>query len=152
VVKSLPLRSVLVALIGAAVYIALLWLLYGSAPYATIPVWWRHFLPNVHVSLVIWFILLNVGGAILAAIPVALGVVLATTARRAALALLIGAASALFIVVGGLMQFGLPPSVDGWVVDMAQFLTVSLAVVAMVALLQGFPLTIGWSDRGSRLR
>jgi hypothetical protein len=152
VVKPFPLRTVLVALIGVAVYFGLLWLLYGSAPYATIPLWWRHFMPNAHVSLVIWFILLNVGGAILAAIPVALGVVLATTVRRTALALMIGAAPAFFIVVGGLMESGLPPSVDGWIVDMAQFFTVSFAVVAMVALLQGFPLTIGSSDRGSRLR
>jgi len=152
VVKRFPLRSVVVALIGAVVYSALLWLLYARAPYSVIPHWWLHFVPNSPVALVTWFTLLNVGGAILAAIPVAFGVLLGTTARRAALALIIGVVPALYIVVGGLMEFGLPPTVGGWVVDMAQFFAVSLAVVAIVALLQGFPLTIDSSDRGSRLR
>jgi hypothetical protein len=152
VVKRFPLRSILVALIGAAVYFALLWLLYARAPYAVIPHWWRHFVPNAPIALVTWFTLLNVGGAILAAIPVALGVVLGTAARRSRLALIIGVVPALYIVVGGLLEFGFPPSVNGWVVDIAQFSAISFAVVAMVALLQGFPLTIGWSGRGPQLR
>ena len=148
-VKPFPLRSVLVALIGVVVYFALLRLLYARAPYAVIPFWWRHFAPNGRVALVTWFTLLNVGGAVLAAIPVALGVVLGITARRTALALIIGVVPALYIVVGGLMEFGLPPRFDGWVVDITQFFAVELAVVAVVALLRGFPLTIGSSDHGA---
>ena len=146
------LRSTLVALVGAAVYFALLWLLYARAPYAVIPHWWRHFVPNAPVALVTWFTLLNVGGAILAAIPVALGIVLGTNARRVALGLVIGVVPALYIAIGGIIEFGVPPNAAGWVVDIAQFFAVSLAVVAMVALIQGFPLTNGWSDRGPRLR
>jgi hypothetical protein len=151
-VEPSRLRDALVALIGAVVYSALLWLLYARAPYAVIPHWWRHFVSNAPVALVTWFTLLNVGGAILAAIPVAFGVVLGTTARRVALGLIIGVVPALYIVVGGLMEFGVPPSGVGWVVDIAQFFAVSLCVMAVVVLIQVCPLTSGWSDRGSRLR
>jgi hypothetical protein len=79
VAKPPPLRSTLVALVGAAVYFVLLWLLYARAPYAVIPHWWGHFMPNPPAALVTWFTLLNVGGAILAAIPVALGICSALT-------------------------------------------------------------------------
>jgi len=105
-------------------------------------------LPNARVAVIGWFTLLNVGGAVLAAIPVALGVAFGATARKTTLALVVGVVPALYIVVGGFLEFGLPPQVDGWIVDIAQFLAVSLPVAALVALFRGFPLTIGWSDRG----
>jgi hypothetical protein len=145
-----PLRSASIVLIGAAVYFAFLWLFYAMAPYAPIPHWWRNFTPNAPVALATWFSLLNLGGAILAAIPVAFGVVLGTKVRRIALGLTIGVVPALYIVVGAIFEFGVPPSVTGWVVEIAQFFAVSLAVVAMVALVQDFPLTIGSSDRGAK--
>jgi ethanolamine transporter EutH len=147
------LHSALVALVGAVAYFALLWLLYARAPYAVIPHWWRHLVPNATAALVTWFTLQNVGGAILAAIPVALGVVLGTKTRRVALGLVVGVLPALYIVVGGLMEYGVPPSVVGWVVDTGQFLAVSLAVVAVVALIQVcLPNNRLRANRGSRLR
>jgi hypothetical protein len=117
------------------------------APYAVIPNWWRNFLPNAPVAVATWFTLLNVGGAILAAIPVALGVVLGTKAGGVALGLVIGVVPALYIALRAFIEFGVPPTIDAWVVDIAQFFAVSLAVVAGVALIRGFPLTIGSSDR-----
>ena len=109
-------------------------------------------MPNPTVALVTWFSLLNVGGAILAAIPVAFWLIRDTEVHRLALASGIGVVAAVYIVIGGLVEFGVPPSVEGWIVDIAQFFAVSFAVVVMVVLIQGYPLTIGSSDRGSRLR
>lgn len=145
--KLSSLRSASVALAGAVVYCALLWLLYAKAPYAAIPHWWRHFAPNGPIALVSWFSLLNVGGAILAAIPVAFGLVLGLKVHRFALGLAIGVVPAVYIVAGGLIEFGVPARVEAWVVEITQFFAVGLAVVAMVALIQGFPLIIGPSDR-----
>jgi hypothetical protein len=150
-VKLSLLRRVSVVLIGAALYFALLWLLYARAPYADIPHWWRRFMPNAPVALVTWVSLLNLGGAILAAIPVALGVLLGTKVHRVALGLAIGVVPALYIVGGAIIQFGVPPSVAGWIADIAQFFAVSLAVVAIIALVEGFPLTIGSSSRAEHL-
>jgi hypothetical protein len=144
-----PLRTASVALVGALVYFALLGLLYSMAPYAVIPHWWRHFLPNAPAAVATWFTLLNVGGAILAAIPVALGIMLVTKARGVALGLVIGVVPALSIAFHAFIEFGVPPTIDAWIVDIAQFFAVSLAVVAVVALIRGFPLTIGSSDRGA---
>jgi hypothetical protein len=141
----------LIAVAGAAAYSALLWLAYTWAPYADIPAWWRHVIPNPRVAVVGWFTLLNAGGAIAAAFPVAIAVSFSATARVSALGLYIGVALALYIVAGGVLEFGVPPRVDGWIVDIAQFFAVSLAVSALVALFRGFPLTIGWSDE-SQLR
>jgi hypothetical protein len=147
-----PLRTVSIALAGAVVYFALLWLFYAIAPYSVIPHWWRHFSPNAAVAVVTWFTLLNVGGAILAAIPVALGVVLTSGSRGVVLGLVIGVMPALYMAVRVCIEFGVPPTVEAWVADIAQFFAVSLAVVAVVALIRGFPLTIGSSDRVARLR
>jgi hypothetical protein len=147
VAKLSSLRGASVALAGAAVYCALLWLLYAKAPYAAIPHWWRHFAPNGPVALVIWFSLLNVGGAILAAVPVAFGLVLGLKVHRFAFGLAIGVVPAAYIVAGGLIEFGVPARVEAWVVEITQFFAVGLAVVAMVALIQGFPLIIASSDR-----
>jgi len=70
-----------------------------------------------------------------------------TTARRTALALVVGVVPTLYIVVGGFLEIGVPPQVDGWIVGVAQFLAVSLAVAALVAPFRGLSLTIGSSDR-----
>ena len=99
-----------------------------------------------------WIAVLNVGGAFLIAIPVALGVVLSTNYNRNVLALIIGLVSAFYYHVGFLIAFGVPRRAFDWVWVVAQFLATGFAVVAMVALIQRFPLTIGWSDRGPRLR
>ena len=144
-----PLRTVSIAIAGALFYFALLWLFYTIAPYTVIPHWWRHFSPNSTVAVVTWFTLLNVGGAILAAIPVALGVVLASGTSGVALGLVIGVMPALYMAVRACIEFGVPPTMEAWIVDIAQFFAVSLAVVAVVALIRGFPLTIGSSDRGA---
>jgi hypothetical protein len=152
VANSYSVRTASIALVGATIYFALLWLLYTRAPYAVIPHWWRHFSPNAATAVVTWFTLLNVGGAIFAAIPVALWMVLGAKARGAALGLVIGVIPALYIAVRSFIEFGVPPTVDAWVVDIAQFFAVSLAVAVAVVLIRGFPLIIGSSDRGSRLR
>jgi hypothetical protein len=54
---------------------------------------------------------------------------------------------AAYIVAGGLIEFGVPARVEAWVVEITQFFAVGLAAVAMVALIQGFPLIIASSDR-----
>jgi hypothetical protein len=141
VARPSPLRPTLVALFGIAVYYALLGFLYARAPYAAMPHWWRAHLVTGPLAVMSWFTMLNLGGAALAAIPVGIGVVLSVNSRRNLLGLIIGVLPALYMVVGGLTQFGVPTNLVGWVVDMAQFLAVSLAVVAAVALIESCPLT-----------
>jgi len=98
-----------------------------------------------------WFTLVNVGGAVLAAVPVALGVAAVTTPRRRVkLGLLIGVLPALYIFVGGLIEFGIPPSTAGWIIDIAQFFAVSLAVTAVLMVVRGRPLTIAGAAREAR--
>jgi ethanolamine transporter EutH len=116
------------------------------------PHWWRHFSPNAAAAVMTWFTLLNAGGAILAAIPVAFGVVLGTKTRQVALGLIIGLMPALYLAVSGCIEYGVPSNLEALVVDISQFVAVSLAVVGVLALIRGFPLTIGSSDRGSRLQ
>ena len=145
--RPLPLRSVLVALIGAAVYYALLGLLYARAPYSAIPHWWREFAQSGPVAAASWFTLLNIAGAVLAAIPVAIGVMLGLKVRRAPVGLIIGLVSALVITGGGMLQYGVPPSAGAWVTDVAQFLAVSGAVVGTIVVLESCPLTARWSGQ-----
>jgi hypothetical protein len=131
-----------VALLGVAVYYALLAFFYSIAPYTSMPHWWSAHLPAGSFSVVSWFALLNLGGALLAAIPVALGVVLVADGSRVLLGLIIGVVPALYIVGGGLIAFGTPSNIGAWVTNMAQFVRVSIAVAAAVALIQSCPLTM----------
>jgi len=151
-VRPSPLRSVLVALIGAAVYFGLLWLLYSRAPYTAVPPWWRHLLPKPSIGTVTWFTLINAGTAVLAAIPVAIGVAVGTPSRRLVLGLVIGIVPALYIVGGGLIEYGVPPSLDGFIVDVGQFLAVSLAVTGVIALVQRYSPTFVGASAGKQLR
>ncbi len=133
------LRTASIALAGAAVYFALLWFIYTWAPYTAMPHWLRHFSPNAAAAVVTWFTLLNAGGAILAAIPVALGVVRGTKTRQVTLGLFIGLMPALYLAVSGCIEYGVPSNLEAWVVDIAQFVAVSLAVVGVLALIRGLP-------------
>jgi hypothetical protein len=140
------LRIGLSALIGVLVYAVLLSFLYGRAPYAEIPQGWRQFVSNSTAAVVLWFTAINAGGAVLAAIPVAIGLILGIKTRRKTLALVIGVLPALYILVGGFVQYGRPPGLGGWIADIAQFIAVSLAILAMVAPLES-RLPGRWSKR-----
>lgn len=144
-----PLRSFLVIVAGVAVYYVLLGLLYANAPYATIPHWLQQLAPTSSAAIITWFTLLNAGGAILAALPAAVLVVLGAHRRRIPLALIIGVLPATCILVGSLVEFGAPLGASVWAVAILQFLVVSLAVVAAVVLFGGRSLTNAWSGRES---
>jgi hypothetical protein len=149
-VNPFLLRVVLVATTGGVVYFALLWQWFTYGPFFSPPDWWRHLMPSAPWGA--WLTVVNVGAAFLIAIPVAFGLVLGTKRHRVVLALIMGLASALYYNVGAVIAFGVPRDAIGWAWIVAQFSATGFAVVAMVALIQRFPLTIGWSDRGSRLR
>jgi hypothetical protein len=144
-----PLRYILVVVVGAAIYYALLGLLYANAPYAVIPHWWRQLASTASVAVITWFTLLNVGGAVLAAVPLAFLVVVASPRRRIPVALLIGVPPAAYILVGGFLAFGAPPNTSIWIVAVAQFLAISLAVVAVTALIADRPLITAWGGSES---
>jgi len=154
VVVSMRWRSLLVALVGAGVYLALLEVSYGflEGSYFPPPQWWRDHLHLRPVASVSWFVLINAAGAVLAAIPVALGVVLFAKTHKLALGLVVGVPPSLYIMGSGLVAYGLPKYAAAWVIDVFQFLSIGLAVLLAVVLFSSLPLTIGSSDRGARLR
>jgi len=104
------------------------------------------------VASVSWFVLIDAAAAVLAAVPVAIGVVFLVKTRRLAISLAVGVPPSLYIVGSGLVEYGEPKYVAAWAVDVLQFLSIGLAVLLAVVLISSLPLTIGWSDRGSRLR
>jgi hypothetical protein len=105
------------------------------------PQWWR---VRPRVS---WFVLINAAGAVLAALPVASGVVLFVKKQRLATAFLVGVPPSLYIMGSGLVAYGLPNYTAAWVVDVLQFLSIGLAVLLVAVLFSSLPLTIGSSDR-----
>jgi len=146
-------RFLLVALIGAGAYLALLEVSYGFLEGSYFPPqWWRDHLHLRPVASASWFVLINAAGAVLAAIPVALGVVLFAKTHKLTLVLVVGVPPSLYIMGSGLVAYGLPNYAAAWVIDVFQFLSISLAVLLAVVLLSSRPLTIGSSDRGAHLR
>ena len=132
-------RSVLVVAIGAATYYALLGFVYSKAPYTDMPHWWGAYSVSRSAAVISWFTLLNVAGAVLSAIPVAIGVVLVGKVHRIASAVIIGFLAALVIVAGGVSQYGWPQSGSTWFTDVAQFLGIGGAVVGVVVLIGRLP-------------
>jgi hypothetical protein len=154
VVVSMRWRFLFVALVGAGAYLALLEVSYGflEGSYFPPPQWLRDHLHLRPVASASWFVLINAAGAVLAAIPVALGVVLFAKTRKLALGLVVGVPPSLYIIGSGLVAYGLPKYAAAWVIEVFQFLSISLAVLLAVVLFSSLPLTIGSSDRGARLR
>ena len=136
-------RFLLAVLLGAGAYFALLQVSLGHFIYSDYPPpqWWRHHLHPRVVSSASWYVLIDAVAAILAAIPVALGVVLLAKSQRLVLGLLVGVLPSLYIMGGGLLEYGLPKYAAGWVINVFQFLSISLGVLAMVALFSSRPLT-----------
>jgi hypothetical protein len=130
-------------LVGAGAYLALLEVSYRllESSYAP-PQWWR-VRPKMS-----WFALINAAGAVLAALPVALGLVLFVKKQRLAIGLLVGVPPSLYIMGSGLATYGLPKYTAAWVIDVLQFLSIGLAVLLVVILCSRLPRAIGSSDRG----
>jgi hypothetical protein len=136
-------RFLLVALVGAGAYLALLEVSYGflENSYFPPPLWWRDHLHLRSVASASWFVLINAAGAASAAIPVALVVLFAKT-RKLVLSLVVGVPPSLYIMGSGLVAYGLPKYAAAWVIEMFQFLSISLAVLLGVVLFSSLPLTI----------
>ena len=147
-------RFLSTALIGAGTYLALLEVTYGflEGRYSLPPQWWFDHVHLRRVASASWFVLVDAAGAILAAIPVAVGVVYFVKTRRLAISFIVGVPPSLYIIGSGLVEYGPPKYAVAWVVDVFQFLSIGLAVLTAVALLSSLPLTIGWSDRGAHFR
>lgn len=154
VVVSKRWRFLLAALVGAGAYLALLEVSYRflEDSYFPPPLWWRDHLHLRPVASASWFVLINAAGATLAATPVALVVVLFAKTRKLVLSLVIGVPPSLYIMGSGLVAYGLPKYAAAWVIEMFQFLSISLAVLLAVVLFSSLPLTIGSSNRGAHLR
>lgn len=134
-------RFFLVVLIGATAYLALLEVSYGFLEGSYNPPQWWHLRPRVS-----WFALINVAGAVLAALPVALGLVFFVKEQRPAICLLVGVPPSLYIMGSGLAAYGLPKYTAAWVIEVLQFLSIGVAVLLAVVLFSRLPLTIGSSD------
>jgi hypothetical protein len=153
VVLSMRWRFLLVALVGAGAYLALLEISYGFLEGSYFPPhWWRDLLHLRPVASASWFVLINATGAVLAAIPVALCVVLFAKTHKRVLGLAVGVPPSLYIMGSGLAAYGLPNYAAAWVIDVFQLFSIGLAVLLAVVLFSSRPLTIGSSDRGSRPR
>jgi hypothetical protein len=139
VVVSMRWRFLLVALVGTGAYLALLHVSYTflGGSYYPPPQWWSDHLNLRPVAPASWFVLINAAGAVLAAIPVALGVVLFGRAHKPALGLVVGVPPSLYIMGSGLVAYGLPKHAVAWVIDVFQFLSIGLAVLLAVVLFSG---------------
>jgi hypothetical protein len=129
-------RLLLAALMGAGAYLALLHVSYAfiEGSYYPPPQWWRDHLHPRPVASASWFVLINAAGAVLAAIPVALGLVLLAKTHKLTLGLAVGVPASLYIMGSGLVAYGFPQQAIAWVIEVFQFLSIGLAVLLSVVL------------------
>ena len=133
-------RSLLLVVIGAAAYYALLGLSYAWAPYAAIPHWWREHILSGPAALASWFALINVLSALLSSLPVAIGLVIKAKDHALGFGMAIGVVAGLIISISGLAGYGPPANAMSWVTDAVQFLAVAAAISMSVAILRRLPL------------
>jgi hypothetical protein len=135
-------RLFLVAL-GVAAYVIFLHISYGLLQHSYIPPpWWREHIHVRRAASISWFVLINLLGAVTAALPVALGAVfLSTEPKKLALVLLVGLISSLYFIGEGIAAYGFPIYTAAWIIDVLQFLSISLAVLLEVILFWRRPLT-----------
>ena len=127
-------QFVLMALTGAALYFVLLQLSYGALKDSYIPPsWWPNHLQIGPAGTASWFMLINAAGAISAAIPPALFLVHFAEAHKLALGLAAGLPAGLYIIGGGLIEYGLPHYPAAWIIEAFKFLSISMAVPVLVA-------------------
>ena len=144
-------QLLLLVVVGVTAYWVLLGVSYGflESSYFPPPLWWRDHLHPRPVASASWFVLINASGAVLAAMPVAIFVLLFGKAQKLAVGLIIGTLTGLYIMGGSLIEYGLPKYVAAWIVDGFQLLSISVAVLLVVVLFASLPLTIGSSNRGA---
>jgi hypothetical protein len=125
---------VLKALTGAALYFVFLYLSYGGLKDSYIPPsWWPNHLQIGPAGTAFWFVLINAAGAIFAAIPPALFLGHFAKAHKLALGLAAGVPAGLYIIGGGLIEYGLPHYPAAWIIEAFHFLSISAAVAVLVA-------------------
>jgi hypothetical protein len=149
VVLPMRWRLLLVALVGAGAYLTFLKISYGFLEGSYFPPhWWRDLLHLRPLASASWFVLINAAGAVFAAIPVALCLVLFAKTHKLVLGLAVGVPPSLYIIASGLAAYGLPNYPAAWVIEVFQLLSIGLAVLLAVVIFSSRPLTIGSSDRG----
>ena len=142
VVTPMRWRVPLAALVGAGVYWVFLRLSYGLLRgYYIPPQWWHNHMLARSVTSATWLTLINAAGAILAAAPASVGIVLFARANRFVLGIAVGVLASLSITVSGLLEYGVPRYASAWFVDALQFLSIGLAVLVEVVLFSSRPLT-----------
>jgi hypothetical protein len=124
----------LMALTSAALYFVLLHLSYGALRDSYIPPsWWAHHLQLGPAGTASWFVLINAAAAVFAAIPPALFLGRFAKAHKLALGLAAGVPAGLYIIGGGLIEYGLPHYPSAWIIEAFQLFSISAAVAVLVA-------------------
>ena len=145
-VVALPTRrTVLIGVVAAAVYYALLYVITPLLPFTTFPKWWRGLWPTPTSGLVSWYGVLSLVAAVLSALPVAAFLLWAIGRSGLRLSLAVGFLVAVYILCSGMVQYGstAPVLVSGVI----QFVVTSFAVAAMMMLATSCPLTTRSSGR-----
>ena len=117
------------------IYFGLAHLVFTRLPYTALPDGWLAAWPSRRIGVSIWFELLNIAGAVLVALPVALVIAWRANQHRLLLALVVACPTALWYLIGASQYSGLAPHVP-WpaLVDVA---------VTVLALLFALPTLVG---------
>jgi hypothetical protein len=143
---STRLRLVVATALGAGAYLTFLYLSYSVFADSYIqPQWWTNHLHSQPLASAAWLSVVNGAGAVAAAIPVAIGMVLFSKHQRRSLSLGIGILSAFCFMGAGIVSYGFPNYAVAWVVELFQFLFIALSVVLFVLLFTSRSLTNGYT-------
>jgi len=127
-------------------YYLLAYLIFSKLPYLSVPSHWVW--PSRAVALVTWFQLLNITGALVAALPVALFIALRVADAKLRMALWIGAIATLATVVfsgtGQGPTSSSAPSWALWINEATLDLALVLAMPVLVRLIIALPSNNRW--------
>lgn len=137
--KLRPIHALAIAAL-AVVYYASVHTIMPRMPFVDLPSWWRIPWPSRRIDAFTWLQTVQVGGAILAAIPVALAIAWGATSRRFVVALAVAAPTALSTLMF-FVDRTIPATASSPLVMLAvvvTFLSYLLAVPLVVAISHAF--------------
>jgi hypothetical protein len=126
-------RTIVLGVLAAIAYYALLSLITPALPHASIPAWWQQVWPSPAAAVQTWFGLMDVIAAAAAALPVAVLLAWRIQRRAMALGLAIGVVVGLYVLVGSTIEYGTKAAAV--VAGAVQFVAIALALPAFALVL-----------------
>jgi hypothetical protein len=147
-------RLILTVIVLAASYYFLTGTVIQRLPWALVPTWWSRMWPSRSTAVLSWFDLLNLAGALIASLPIAIVIRFLVRQYQYGVALIVATTVAGVVLISGYINY--PPHPDNasswWLSSVVLFMVLGGAPPFVVWLCRLAPSNLRWSGQDEHLR